>query len=150
LWHFAEVLKVIRLLRAPLIASIAAGVMFYLPDQTRELYRIMAAEGNWFEISVGICALVAIFWVFWWVSFEIAQRFSGRIDKTAGVARWLLRKLPAAIAAFPLFLCAGGLWQAQSLSEYEAPDAQVPGMAKPRSYKTRLTDLKTLPMRSSA
>ncbi len=87
LWHLAEVLKVIRLLRGPLFASMAAAVIFYLPDQIRELYRIAAADRDWLEISVGICALAVVFWVFWWVSFEIVQSFGHQIDKTATSAR---------------------------------------------------------------
>src|SRR4029079_7678173 len=126
LWHLAEVLKVIRLLRGPLLASITAAAMFYLPDQIRELYRITAADRNWPEMLVGICALTALFGAFWWVSFEIVQRFGDQIDKTAGLARRLLAILPSLIASLPLLACAGGLYAAQLLTKYDVSDITSP------------------------
>ena len=109
LWHVAEVLKVIRLLRGPLLASTAAAITFYLPDQIRELYRITAADRDWREILVGICALTAMFVIFWWVSFELVQRFGHQINRTAVPARSLLAILPSFIGALPLVACALGL-----------------------------------------
>jgi hypothetical protein len=112
LWHIAEVVKVARLLRGPLIASIAAAAMFYLPDQIRELYRITAADRNFLEILVGVGALIAMFWIFWWVSFEIVQRLGDEVDGTAMPARFLLAVLPPAIGALPLVGCAAGFMAA--------------------------------------
>jgi hypothetical protein len=136
-------LKVIRLLRGPLLASFAAAVIFFLPDQVRELYRITAADRDWLDMIGAVAVFAAMFWTFWWVAFEIGQRFDGQIDRASGPARSALATLPVTIAAFPLIACSAGLWAAQALSEYNATDTTSPWAGETEKLQQAIGGLKS-------
>jgi hypothetical protein len=107
--EIGEALEVIRLLRGPILASLAASLALYAPDQVHELYRIMAADRKVSEILLGVGSLAIMATCFWWVSFRILQRFGDRIEPSIWIANGLGRGLPVAIGALPILACALGV-----------------------------------------
>jgi hypothetical protein len=113
-WRIGEALDAFRLLRGPLLASLAASVAFYLPDQIRELYRIMAAEYATFEVAreavMVAVALLLLAFCFWWVSYVIVRRLGHTVESGAIIGPWLLRLAPPIIGVLPLFAVALGMY----------------------------------------
>ena len=105
----ADLMAVIRLLRGPIVASIAAAVILFVPDQIREIYRIIAADRSWREIGTGIGALTLMCISFWWVSFRVVQYLGHRQYPGTKPARVLMFVLPGSIGALPLLACGAGL-----------------------------------------
>jgi hypothetical protein len=109
----ADLVAVIRLLRGPILASIAAAVILYLPDQIREIYRIDAADRGWRDIGIGIVALTLMCVSFWWVSFRIVHSLGYLHYPQTKPARALMLLLPGVIGALPLAGCGAGLLASQ-------------------------------------
>ena len=141
LWHLAEMLRVIRLSRGPLLASTGAAVMFYLPDQIRELYRITASDQDRrLEIPLGIGALFATLDI-WWVSFEIVQRFGDRTDGERGTRTMALDKPACGNRSFPAVRLRRWTLASRGLSKQDAPDITSPWQGKAEELQEALGGL---------
>ncbi len=132
----SDLFAVIRLLRGPILASIAAAVVFYLPDQIRELYRIDAADRDWSDIATSVLALTAMCIAFWWVSFRIVESLGQLQYPTTWPARVLMALLPGLIGALPLAACGGGLLAAKTLRSLQS-DLTSPWAGKAEEISTQ-------------
>jgi hypothetical protein len=101
-----EVLAVSKLLRGPILASIAAAVVLAVPDQIQELYRIYAADRDWGNIASAVVALLIMSICFWWVSFRVAHGIPNTVRPQRPAGRILVALLPGIVGALPL--AAGG------------------------------------------
>ena len=116
----ADLFTVLRLLRGPILASLAAAVVLFLPDQIREIYRIDAADRNWREIGAGVAAVTLMSVLFWWVSFRIAHDLGHLSYPQTKPARALMLALPGLIGALPLAACGLGLLTSRPLEKLDA------------------------------
>jgi hypothetical protein len=110
LWAtLADAIAAIKLLRGPILASIAAAVLLYQPDQIRELYRIASADRDLRQIAISLASLSVMSLAFWWVSFRIVQSLGYWHSIPTRPARALLAVLPGIIGALPLAALAYGM-----------------------------------------
>ncbi|MGE0627466.1 MAG: hypothetical protein AB7O43_06535 [Hyphomicrobiaceae bacterium] len=108
-WNVVELLTAVRLLGGAMLASIAAAVVLYAPDQVRELYRIAASDRNPAEIGLGLGSLAVMALVFWWVSYQIVQHCGSKVAADARVAQSVLAAAPAVIGILPIPAAALGM-----------------------------------------
>jgi hypothetical protein len=123
----------IYVLRAPIIAALAAVVFLTMPDQTLEIYRAMALDRMKFAPQIGLAffTLVIASIIIWYLGRLLTLRWQQEqlsIESPTGI---MLRWLPRIVGALPLFGAAIGMWTAaKRFAPLEIPtwiDAQMPG-----------------------
>ena len=136
---FGEIVYVIKVVRAPLIVSLIAGVALLVPDQTREVYRILAQPWRAYGYVQLCFAVVAVVFATF-VPLIVARHLTFRHAKSVlqerslagGLSRWLPRMCGALI---PLGL-AFGLLIASSEMAFELPKPVIdasPSLAQLRA-----------------
>lgn len=112
-WNIVELLVAVRLLGGALLASLAAALVLYAPDQVHELYRITASDREQAaitrEIVFGLGSLTVMAVVFYWVSVQIVVQCGHKVARDARIARWMLATLPILIGALPLVATGFGM-----------------------------------------
>ena len=137
---FGEIVYVIKVVRAPLIvASLIAGVALLVPDQTREVYRILAQPWRAYGYVQLCFAVVAVVFATFvplivarHLTFRHAQSVLQERSLAGGLSRWLPRMCGALI---PLGL-AFGLLIASSEMAFELPKPVIdasPSLAQLRA-----------------
>ena len=135
--NWAELFEVIKLLRGPIVVSIAASAILFAPDQIREIYRIDAADRNWRDIGTGMVALAVMCTCFWWVSFRITHSLGRRQHPETRPGRILMATLPGVIAALPLFAAGFGLLASLTESNLQ-PDPTSPWAGKAEEISAQM------------
>lgn len=124
-----EVIAVLRILRVPIAISIAAFIVFFAPDQIRELYRIISADRNFFEAFLSLISIVVLTLVLWATSFELAVKCG--LPAKSGAAGLVLTYLPPALAVLPLVGCALGHLRARTLQYDDTIRGQIDFIGSP-------------------
>lgn len=129
-----DTVAAIRIIRVPLLISLAAVVALALPEQTLEVYRALAQNvvgslqvgspqnENWHslvaiaarvpEIAFGATGLMAMALCIWYAAHRLIQsqdELTGSISRTAD---WILRLAPMLCATLPLLALSKGLLDA--------------------------------------
>ena len=136
----ADLIAVIRLLRGPILASIAAAVILFQPDQIREIYRITAADRSWRDVGTGVAALMLMCICFWWVSFRIVQSIGYRHYPDTKPARALMLLLPGLLATLPLLACGAGLRSSLPATRSVQPDLTSPWAGKAEEVSAQIAN----------
>jgi hypothetical protein len=108
-------------LRVPLVIGLVTVAALTLPDQVREIHRILTQERtvfyfyeNWHWLLC-LLSLVALSIVLWQTTRQHAEDFLEDVPGEAGATlRWILAWGPRAIATLPLLGAALGIWLSRS------------------------------------
>lgn len=114
--------RAVRIVRAPLIVSVAAAIVLSVPDQTREIYRLLAQDfivgihaPSWFALLFGTAAGVML----WIIARNVTLIRTSKALRNPGFEGALLRWLPRVCGALIPFGMAIGLWVASKDLEIE-------------------------------
>jgi hypothetical protein len=101
---FTALIDSLYVIRVPLVMSIVALIALIVPEQTQEVYRILAPGrayviGDW---GLALLSLVVLSVVLWQVAREFSYAYSRSAPGQHPLAAWILRWLPRIIATTPL------------------------------------------------
>ncbi len=112
LFAAGQLFRVIHTVRAPLIVAVFAALILSIPDQTRELYRIMAqdhgAKDNSMWFTLIFLAVVAM--GLWVCAHDMTRLNSADAPARHGIESFLSRWLPRCIGLIVPLGVAGGLF----------------------------------------
>jgi hypothetical protein len=106
-------------LRVPLVIGLATVAVLTVPDQMREIHRILTQERtenilNWHWVLC-VLSLVALSIVIWITTRQHAEDFHDEIaGEPGGTLRWMLAWGPRLLATLPLLGAALGIWLSRS------------------------------------
>jgi hypothetical protein len=123
-----EIAYVAKVLRAPLFISLLGSVCLFLPDQTREVYRILAQPSRshgWIQLSFAILMALLATLAPWLVGRELTFLYAKDLLRQQGLAGKLSRWLPRICGALIPFGLAIGLIIASREIAFELPDTVV-------------------------
>jgi hypothetical protein len=107
--------RIIKLVRAPLVISTCAALFLSVPDQTREVYRILAqdfAEGVYLQSMIALILSPSVAVLIWLITrniFHTANALSG--SGFEGIVALCLPRICGALIPFGI---AVGLWMAST------------------------------------
>ena len=86
-----EVAQIAKAVRAPLLLSVIACIALFLPDQTREVYRILAQPSRaygYVQLCFAFLALLGASFVPWVVGRRLVLRHAKRAARTGNPRLW--------------------------------------------------------------
>jgi Patatin-like phospholipase len=122
--HVAEVLKVGRAVRGPLLVAVAAGLFLSVPPQTREIYRALAEDllGNVWQLGLSLVLLCAASIALALIARELLHEQT--IPRTPRLTRKLMPILCAVLIPGGLTI---GLYLASREAQIGTPPAEMLG-----------------------
>ncbi|MBI1384183.1 MAG: hypothetical protein GC150_04660 [Rhizobiales bacterium] len=131
---FSQIATPFYVLRAPLIAALAAATFLAGPDQALEIYRALALDaGNQrSQIVLAITTLVLASVVIWYIARNLTLIWQQGSLVDHGLQTRLLRWMPRLIGAIPLAAAAVGMVRAaMDIPKIRVPasiEQQIPGL----------------------
>jgi hypothetical protein len=123
----AQAFRAVSIVRAPMLVAILTALALSLPDQTLEIYRVLAedseAEGllHLLPLFLAFAATVFALWYFPWSLIRIQ---TAQVDDLAPATRFLLRGLPGLCSAAVSLGLGVGLLRASSNASWQSiPDS---------------------------
>src|SRR5262249_8468653 len=108
----------VRAIRAPLCMAVVTLSVLCLPEQMREVYRILVLDtagtetaAAWRYACFALTSLLALSSVFWFLAGELTPLASERFDfEGSSLAKRVLRWSPRLLASTPFLGAALGIW----------------------------------------
>lgn len=137
--RFSGSSRALSSMRAPLVMSVVTVLALWLPEQVREVYRVLLQRGKEIE-PVGLqwqwimaaVSLLLLSIVLWQAARELSHLASAGedLDKEP-IAKWLLDWIPRVLAATPFIGAGMGLWYSFLPDKRVLADETIPPLLKP-------------------
>jgi len=121
--------------------SLLLSVLLFLPDQIRELYRIVVADITFSNFNINdaikvaiiavkfILPLIALSFVLWFGTYVITTQSVASISGPSSTTRFIAKIIPPLFGVLPLLACAAGqLLSLPSLANYDDSNEVVAGV----------------------